>query len=638
MDRTWARWRWMVGITALYLVVAVLIWSRVWFGGHPAGMTTCACGDPGQGIWSLGWMPFALGHGLDPFVSGYLFAPDGINLLDNTSSLLPAFVLSPVTVLFGPIVSLNVALTLAPVVNACCAYAAVRRFTGWRPAAFAGGLLYGFSPFVLTSSFVGHLQFAVLFVPPLLLIVLYETLVGTEWSPRRSAVSVWVLLVAQFFIGTEMLAITVMVAVIGLVVLACAYPSKVVPVIRRAARPLLYGAGGALVVLAWPMWMVVDGPRHFTGVQHAGIAFAGVSFRSIVDPGAAATRPSAIGAFIGYVGAQGPSVLYVGIAMAVLVVLGVVALRRQAVVRWCAGMTVITVLLAGGVVFGDDFLAKPSWLAPWRIVDKLPLLGEAGPSHVAGITMLFVGILFGMVLDRGYAFGRQRLRSYRRGSMVSTYCRPLAGSAVALVAVVALAPIAGSLGLPATVQAVVPPTGFDQVLASTPPATTMLLFPFPSTYDDEPLVWQAQSGFAFKVNGGYGFVPGPGRARLSATDTSTGYGVLASLNVGPLSGPMAQQLRLARDDAVRAGVTETVVVPRGPGGLYFYALAFYTALLGRGPAYDRGGDWVWQGAVTERPPLVVANAVVSYCSLLGSPPGRPLAVPDCVLSAAGPGG
>jgi hypothetical protein len=639
------RWRWPVVVFAGYLVVAVLIWNHVWIGGHPAGVTTCGCGDPAQSIWSLGWLPYALGHGIDPLFSHSLFAPSGINLLDNTSSLLPALVLSPVTVLFGPIVSFNVALTLAPVVNACCAYAAVRRFSSWHPAAFAGGLLYGFSPFVLTNSFVGHLQFAVLFVPPLLLIVLYETLVVRQWSALRSAASLAALVVAQFFTGTEMLALTALVAVLGVVILVCAHPSKVAAVARQAGPPLLAGAGVALVILAWPIWLLAEGPQHFTGVQHPGIQFAGVSFRSIVEAGASATKPSAFGAFVGYLGDQGPSNMYVGWALAVLLVAGVVVLWRQAIVRWCAALAVLTTLLAGGEAFGSNLFAAPSWVAPWRLVDQLPLVAEATPSHVAGLTMLILGVLFGVILDRGHTWlvgrlGRLHHPATPDGRVAVRGWPPsraawLSSAVVCLVAVGTLVPVAQSLGLPATVQPVVAPTGFDDVLARSPVGTTMLLFPFTSAYNAEPLVWQATSDFTFNVVGGYGFKPGPNGAKLSATDLTTGYGVLASLNAGPLTGSMSQELRLARVDGVRSGVTETVVVPSGLESEYAYALAFYTALLGRAPVSLPGGDWVWWGPVGRDPALAVSAAVVSSCARRGAPPGQPLLIPTCVLAAAG---
>jgi hypothetical protein len=93
--------------------------------------------DPILFIWYLRWLPFALAHGHDPLISTYLQVPDGFNLLWNTSILLPAFVLSPVTLLFGAVVSYNLLATLALALSAWCAYLAFRRYV--RPEAAASG-------------------------------------------------------------------------------------------------------------------------------------------------------------------------------------------------------------------------------------------------------------------------------------------------------------------------------------------------------------------------------------------------------------------------------------------------------------------------------------------------------------------
>jgi hypothetical protein len=51
----------------------------------------------------LRWTPFALEHGHNPFVTGHLNAPYGVNLLWNTSLLLPGLLFAPVTRTFGPV-------------------------------------------------------------------------------------------------------------------------------------------------------------------------------------------------------------------------------------------------------------------------------------------------------------------------------------------------------------------------------------------------------------------------------------------------------------------------------------------------------------------------------------------------------
>ena len=165
----------MVALVA-YLGLAVAVWWGVW-STHPTSVTTCGCGDSALFLWFLDWPAVALAHGHNPFFSTAMFHPTGVNLLANTSETAIGLALAPVTWIFGPVATLNVALTLAPALSAWAMYWLVRRWVDWRPAAFAAGLLYGFSPFVLSSLADAHLMNGFLLVPPLVVGVLDELLV-----------------------------------------------------------------------------------------------------------------------------------------------------------------------------------------------------------------------------------------------------------------------------------------------------------------------------------------------------------------------------------------------------------------------------------------------------------------------------
>ena len=109
--------------------------------------------------------------------------PSGVNLLDNTSELALGVVLAPVTWVFGPVASLNVALTLAPALSALAMFLLLRRWVRWAPAAFVGGLLYGFSPLVLVSLSDAHLMLGWAVVPPLVVACVDE--LALPPAPRR---------------------------------------------------------------------------------------------------------------------------------------------------------------------------------------------------------------------------------------------------------------------------------------------------------------------------------------------------------------------------------------------------------------------------------------------------------------------
>ena len=115
----------------------------------PEGATIVGnTGDPSLKIWDMEWVPFTLGHHLNPLVTDYLHYPGGANLMWNASIIFPALVLAPLTDLFGPLASHDVVAVLGVSLSAWCACLAVRRYTtGWLPAA-VGGLLYGFSPYM----------------------------------------------------------------------------------------------------------------------------------------------------------------------------------------------------------------------------------------------------------------------------------------------------------------------------------------------------------------------------------------------------------------------------------------------------------------------------------------------------------
>ncbi len=122
----------------LYLLLAVGLWWGVW-STHPSSTTTCGCGDAARFLWFFSWPAYALGHGQSLLWSQWLFHPTGINLLDDTSVLALGILLAPLTLAAGPVVSMNVALTLAPALSALAMFVLLRRWVAWPPAAFLGG-------------------------------------------------------------------------------------------------------------------------------------------------------------------------------------------------------------------------------------------------------------------------------------------------------------------------------------------------------------------------------------------------------------------------------------------------------------------------------------------------------------------
>ncbi len=260
-------WRSLLAGAIAYLALSVGVWWNIW-STHPTSTTTCGCGDTSLFTWFLEWPAFAISHGLNPLYSTYMFHPTGVNLLSNTAEVGVGVLLAPVTWLFGPVATLNVALTLSPFLSALAAYVLARRFVSWAPAAFAAGLLYGFSPFVLTSLSDAHLMLGLAPVPPLIVLCLDEMVVRQRWRPVAVGLALGLLATVQFFIGTEVLVIAASMAAVGLVLVLAAGLTAWrtlrarLPYVLRCA---VWTVVTSVVLLAYPAWFALAGPAHLSG-------------------------------------------------------------------------------------------------------------------------------------------------------------------------------------------------------------------------------------------------------------------------------------------------------------------------------------------------------------------------------------
>src|ERR1700722_15778462 len=114
-------------IFGLYLLGGVIAYWHVW--AHPTTIQPqSGGGDPALFDWYLRWTPWAISHGTNPFVSHIPNVPFGLNLVAQTSILGLGLIMAPVTVIWGPVASLNTLFTLAFPLSAAGGYLLARRF------------------------------------------------------------------------------------------------------------------------------------------------------------------------------------------------------------------------------------------------------------------------------------------------------------------------------------------------------------------------------------------------------------------------------------------------------------------------------------------------------------------------------
>lgn len=481
--------------------------------GDPSRIATCLCGgngDPAQTVWFLAWTPFALLHGQSMLVSSWINLPAGADLAQNTSMPLLGLLTAPVTLAMSPVASENLLRWLAFPLSAYAMYWVLRRWVRWEPAAFAGGLLYGFSPYMVSQASV-HLNLSFVPLPPLIFYVCNELVVRQQRSALRSGLLLGVLAIAQFYISAEVLATTALTAVVATVLL-------VVLGIRRVPRHALHalvGLGiGAFVLsvgIAYPLYLMTHGALHYLGPPQGrhevfnadllGPVLPTVS--ELVAPHRLATIGTSLVGGRANIDENGS---YLGIPL--LALLAYLALRywrrRWIPFAFLMGGTMFLFSLGPVLDVGGKHARLPFQL-PFAHLQHLPLIEDVLPARFALYVTLFASAVLALGLDAfhdGAVASRWRARppaTRRRTHRVAVLAGRALGAVVLLGAVVALLPRWPYRSRPAT-----PPAAASRAeLASVPAGGAVLTYPYATPFTDDAMLWQAIDQMRFKIFGSY---------------------------------------------------------------------------------------------------------------------------------------
>jgi hypothetical protein len=569
--------RWRVPVPPLLLVaflgLALWLFAPAW--SSPADTTLRGGdGDPAIFIWFLRWTPFALEHGHDLLVTHHLNYPDGVNLMWNTSLVLPGLLLTPLTTRFGPVLSYNLLLVLAYGLSAWCAYLAIRRFVPGHLAAAAGGLVYGFSPAMRGQG--SHLHMSLAFLVPLLLLLLHEILVRQRRPPWLAGAALGLLAACQLLTGEELLAMTTLLGFLLFVLLVAGNVRRLRGRVLHTLVAFVTAAVVFAAIAAWPLSVQFSGPQRVDGdIITSTLAvdlygFVVPSAQQAVSTDATARLPRFAGGNLAYLGVP---------LLLVLVVIGV-RWWRNAVVRVTLALLLAAAVLSLGpslLVGGRDTGIR----LPMALLERLPLLDNMVPNRMALLTALFAGLLLALFLH-----GVWRQGGWRR-------------AAAAAVGLAVLASLWPARPIPAQ-KVATPPFFTGASVRELPRDGVTLLLPFPYRGSALPMTWQAESGLWFRMPGGYFIGPRPdGRPRFD-TNPSSGSQVLTRIYRGGPPPPLTKQWRraLARD-FVRWRIGSVVV---GPMPNRTVMVEFLTDLLGAKPERV-GGVYLWRNPkVVTTPP------------------------------------
>ncbi len=505
----------MAACVAAYCVLAALLYWPV-LPLSTSRIVTCACDDPVQEVWFLGWPPFALTHLHSLFVTNWVGFPGGVNLVDNTSMPLLGTFVAPLTGWLGPVAAYNFLLRAGFAVSASSAALVLNRWGIWRPAAFIGGLLYGFSPFLIGEG-AGHAFLVFAALPPLIFLVLSEVVRGRRRPAWKTGCALGLLASAQFYISAEILISTTLMALVALAGLVLTGHRGSPHSRRHAGACLLWAAGVVVVLTGYAVWSYLAGPQHIVGplAPIALIDHVRTDLLSAVVPTSSQLLdPSGLVAFghqVTHNSVEDSS--YIGIPLlAMLLALGS-RYRDDWRVRFTAGMAVATYILSIGTHLrvAGTLTRVP---LPFLLVEHVPLLQGIPAARLSLYTFFFVAVLLGLVVSR--------LRTELAGVRWLNRNRTGSGRGPALVAVavasVCLVPLLPHLPAYRQVPTGVPAFFLSPAVDQIPSGSVVLAYPYGVGNDDQAMMWASEAGMRFKLIGGLLYTPGAGGRTRTAPE------------------------------------------------------------------------------------------------------------------------
>ena len=465
--------RWHVISVSLYFLASLFFFSH----GMLGNQVFQAGADAIASIWFLNWWPYAVSHGLNPFVTHYLWSPIGFSLLWATSIPALAFLVWPETVWWGAETSYNILCLLAPALNAYAAFLLTNYLTRNDRVALFCGFLFGFSPYV-ASHMLGHLNLVFVPLVPLMLLVGIRR-VRKQIGRSSFIATLTVLILLQFGISTEVLATSALLGA-GTYFAFFFTHRRSIDMVGLAVDTGI-SAIACSVLLSPAFYFLWLGAEQVPDEINSSIAYSNDLLGFIVPLHTTWIGGEALQFVTSRFDASEQNA-YLGFPLILLAVTAYRALRSQSWTKPLIATTIGAAIasLGPGLWINGHLLRIPM---PWAIVSSIPLIHHALPGRLALYTSLGVTILIGMSLA-----SLPSLLKYGLAAMSAVFILPNAN--------------AFSFGSYKTPAVFADPSSAEEIGEN----GAVLVLPYGIAGNS--ILWQLRSDMRFKMAGGYiGFTP-----------------------------------------------------------------------------------------------------------------------------------
>ena len=443
---------------------------------HPEHACICApySTDPSIYMWAMKWWPHALGRGINPLLSGVIWAPDGVNLSWSTSVPSAALFGYPITAAVGPVAAYNIWMLLSPILAAFGIYRLCRFLHATFLAALLGGYIVGFSTYTL-GHLLGHLNLVAFW--PMPFIVLYcMTYYDGRFSKKHLLMRVVPLAIVQFGFSTELFTTMCAFGSSALIIAYFTASSEARVRCRELAKSLALGLVIVCVLLSPYLYFALANlpgeplaSRTNTAIDVLNVVVPS-DLTAVRDPGLAQTVTRNESETVGYLGI--PLLLVVG--------LFIVSERRRTRGRVLGGVAALALVASFGpwLWVGGERTSIPN---PLGVYGFLPVVGNALPARF----MLYVFFCAGVALA---LWASKQSGPARRGRLL-----------LAAIAAAFLAPNISHAWFNQNLS--VPQFFRDDVRKVLRPGENVVILPY--GVRGYGMLWQAETNMYFRMAGGY---------------------------------------------------------------------------------------------------------------------------------------
>ena len=377
-----------------FVLAALLLTSRLWWAGRHVSLAGPGRQDQNLFEWFFAHAAWSVTHLQNPLVADRLNVPDKVNVLANTSMLGLGVLFTPVTLLFGAHLTFALVLIMGLAGTAFAWFRLLSNTSILSPwAAACGAAVCGFGPGMVSHA-GAHPNFVAQFMVPVIL-ARVMALCGPGNLLRNGALLA-AAIVAQFFIGEEVLFITAVSCAVFFGTYAFVHRDTVRPLVPRCVAGLGIAAAFSAAALAYPVYVQFFGPASYRGIFESSNN-AGSDLMAVV-----AHSSASLGGDVGRVHALFTNVVeentFYSWPFLVLVSFGTAWCWSDRRVRVVGITAIVLIVMSLGphLRFRGEQTEIP---LPMSLIVNLPIFRVAIPARfgLAGLSAL--GVLVAFVVD-----------------------------------------------------------------------------------------------------------------------------------------------------------------------------------------------------------------------------------------------